>query len=133
MGKGIKLEYRDSAPPDQSQSSAGKTWYTIAVFLTGWGWELGEGKALNKKEAGMIAATQALENPLTGQIARVKRDFDEKAAKVRAAQQIGNGERDSQDSRAEGPTPRNRGKWKDSETEEGEVSESDDSDDSDTT
>ena len=83
LGKGVKLEYRDSAPADLSESAAGKTWYTIAAFLTGWGWEeaeLGEGRALNKKEAGMIAATRALKNPLTGQIARVKREFDEKVA-----------------------------------------------------
>ena len=135
MGKGVKLEYRDSAPADLSESTAGKTWYTIAAFLTGWGWQgvkLGEGRALNKKEAGMIAATQALENPLTGQIAKVKRDFDEKVAKERAAQEQEKDPRERESDRGEGPMLQYRGNLRRLENEEGELSDSHDFDDSDT-
>lgn len=90
MGKGIRLEYRDSEPPDNSESAAGKTWYTIGAFLTGWGWsqtKLGQGRALNKSQAGVIAAARALENSLTEQISTIKRAHDDAIAKERAVKE----------------------------------------------
>ncbi len=78
MGKGIKINYRDEAPPKEIRRE-GKLIFQIGVFLTGWGWEdqhLGSGTGLNKQDAGQRAATDALRNPLTAQAARVKREFD---------------------------------------------------------
>lgn len=91
MGKGIKVEYNETAPPDESESNAGKTWYTMGVFLTGWGWSqtrLGEGRALNKSQAGINAATQALQNPLTEEVSSVKRDFDSAVTRDREAENM---------------------------------------------
>ena len=80
MGKGIKIQYRDQGPPTVIKKE-GKILFEIGVYLTGWGWEnehLGSGKGLNKNEAGSKAATEALLNPLTAEIAKVKREFDAK-------------------------------------------------------
>ena len=90
MGRGIRLVYKDSEPPDNSESAAGKTWYTIGAFLTGWGWsqtKLGQGRGLNKSQAGVIAAARALENPLTEQISTIKRAHDDAIAKERAVKE----------------------------------------------
>ena len=137
MGKGIRLEYKDTAPPDQSESSAGKTWYTMGAFLTGWGWsqaKLGEGRALNKNQAGNIAAAQALGNPLTEQISRVKREFDSKVAKERVAkerevEQKGVTPGGEENSKAVRRAASKRDESE--ENEDGELSNSNDSDDSD--
>ena len=78
MGKGIKIKYRDEAPPVEIRRE-GKLIFEIGVYLTGWGWDnqyLGSGKGLSKQEAGQRAAADALVNPLTAQVASVKRDFD---------------------------------------------------------
>lgn len=80
MGKGIKIQYRDEAPPNVIKKE-GKVVFQVGAYLTGWGWEeahLGSGTGLNKNEAGSKAATQALSNPLTAQIEAVKREFDAK-------------------------------------------------------
>ncbi|MCJ1454514.1 hypothetical protein MMC28_004867 [Mycoblastus sanguinarius] len=80
MGKGIKLNYKDEAPPDEYRKE-GKLVFHIGVYLTGWGWEnqhLGSGKGLSKQEAGAHAAVEALANPLTARVMGVKRDFDAK-------------------------------------------------------
>ena len=78
MGKGIKLNYRDEAPPQELRKE-GKLIFQIGVYLTGWGWEnmrLGTGKGLSKQEAGAKAAADALVNPLTAQVASVKNQFN---------------------------------------------------------
>ena len=78
MGKDIKLNYRDEGSPQEVRKE-GKLIFTIGAYLTGWGWEnikLGTGKGLSKQEAGAKAAADALENPLTAQVASVKRAFD---------------------------------------------------------
>ena len=65
MGKGIKLNYCDEAPPQELRKE-GKLIFQIGVYLTGWGWEntrLGTGKGLSKQEAGAKAAADALVNP----------------------------------------------------------------------
>ena len=88
MGKGIKIYYRDEAPPVEIRRE-GKLIFPIGVYLTGWGWEdqhLGSGKGLNKQEAGQRAAADALVNPLTAQVASVKRDFDAQLASERSIQ-----------------------------------------------
>ena len=87
MGKNIKISYREERPQETIKKE-GKIWYHIGAYLTGWGWEdqhLGSGKGLNKVLAGNQAAAQALLNPLTDQIAAVKRDFD---AKVKAQREL---------------------------------------------
>ena len=89
LGQGARLEYCETAAPDLSESKSGITWFTIGAFLTGWGWDrvkLGEGRAKTKSKAGMIAATQARENPVTEQIEKIKREHDRKVATERAAQ-----------------------------------------------
>ena len=85
MGKGIRIDYRDEAPPVEIRRE-GKLIFPIGVYLTGWGWEdqhLGSGKGLNKQEAGQRAAADALVNPLTAQMASVKRVFDAQLASER--------------------------------------------------
>ncbi|KAF6219832.1 hypothetical protein HO133_003657 [Letharia lupina] len=88
MGKGIKIHYRDEAPPVEIRQE-GKLIFQVGVYLTGWGWEdqhLGSGKGLNKQEAGQKAAADAMVNPLTAQVASVKRDFDAQVALERSFQ-----------------------------------------------
>ena len=78
LGKGIKLKYQDEGPPEELRKE-GKLIFHIGVYLTGWGWDharLGRGKGLNKQEAGANAAADAMTNPLTAQVASVKRDYD---------------------------------------------------------
>ena len=85
MGKGVKIHYRDQTPPKMMKKE-GKILFHIGAYLTGWGWEnmhLGSGKGWNKNEAGSHAATQAMANPLTAQVAALKRDFDAKTAQQR--------------------------------------------------
>jgi ribonuclease-3 len=98
LGRGIKLEYKDQEPP-QAIRKEGKLIYHMGVDLTGWGWDkkcLGEGKGLSMKEAGAMAAKEALANPLTAQVASVKREFDER---VRAERR--NYEQDPEDFKKE--------------------------------
>ncbi len=88
MGKGIKLNYRDEAPPVEIRQE-GKLIFQVGVYLTGWRWDdqhLGSGKGLNKQEAGQKAAADAMVNPLTAQVASVKRDFDAQVALERGLQ-----------------------------------------------
>ena len=88
MGKGIKINYRDEAPPVEIRHE-GKLIFQIGVYLTGWGWGdqyLGSGKGLSKQEAGQRAAADALGNPLTAQVASIKRDFDAQVARERSRQ-----------------------------------------------
>lgn len=78
LGKGIKLKYQEEIPPEVLRKE-GKLVFHIGAYLTGWGWEnvkLGSGKGLNKQEAGANAAADALANPLTAQVASVKREYD---------------------------------------------------------
>ena len=79
----IRIHYLDAAPPDMSESTSGKTWYTIGAFIKGGkfdGAKLGEGTALSKRTAGMIAATQALSNPLISQVEQIKSEHQQKIA-----------------------------------------------------
>lgn len=88
LGKGVKIAYLDEADPDMFRKT-GKIVFHIGAYLTGWGWEdvhLGSGSGLNKSEAGIRAAMEALSNPLTAKIAAVKRDFDIKVQKERQSQ-----------------------------------------------
>ncbi|MCJ1352604.1 MAG: hypothetical protein MMC33_002588 [Icmadophila ericetorum] len=100
LGKGVKIDYRELNPPKMVKNE-GKTWYTIGVFVTGWGWEsefLGQGSGLSQKDAGARAAMQALLNPTTAQIGTAKRDYDAKV-KLEREQQSGelvNGETKAQ-------------------------------------
>ena len=85
MGRDIKLDYVDVGK-NVAQSSEGKTWFTVQLYLTGWGWSnqlLGTGTGLSKANAGMRAAMQALQNPLTGEIGAVKRAHDDRVAAER--------------------------------------------------
>ena len=96
MGKGIKINYRDEAPPVEIRRE-GKLIFQIGVYLTGWGWgdqHLGSGKGLSKQEAGQRAATYALANPLTAQVASIKRDFDAQVARERSRQDEAEKEKD---------------------------------------
>ncbi len=80
MGRGVKIQYHDEAPPNVIKKE-GKIVFQVGAYLTGWGWEntyLGSGTGLSKNEAGSKAATQALANPLTAQIEEVKREYDAK-------------------------------------------------------
>lgn len=59
--KGIKVEYREERP---METVNGIQKYYIGCYLTGWGYEkewLGSGRGQTKSEAGMAAATDALE------------------------------------------------------------------------
>ena len=88
LGRDIRLTYVETGK-NVAQLSEGKTWYTMQVYLTGWGWFnqlLGTGTGLNKGNAGTRAAMQALQNPLTEEIGAVKRAYDEKVAADRLAQ-----------------------------------------------
>ena len=93
VSKGIRIDYRD-VNSHETINVKGKISYHIAVYLTGWGWEnqyLGSGKGCNKKEAGARAAMEALSNPLTAQIAAVKRDHDAKIKLEKQQQSDGTG------------------------------------------
>ena len=88
LGKGIKVNYRDEAPPVEIREE-GKAIFQVGVYLTGWGWKdqhLGSGKGLSKQEAGQKAAADALLNPLTAQVASIKRDFDSQVSLMRSGQ-----------------------------------------------
>ncbi|MCJ1428732.1 hypothetical protein MMC29_006643 [Sticta canariensis] len=88
MGKGVKISYLDDAQPGVFKKE-GKILFQVGAYITGWGWEkahLGSGKGWNKNEAGNMAATQAIANPLTAQIAAVKREFDLRTAEERKNQ-----------------------------------------------
>ncbi|MCJ1374945.1 hypothetical protein MMC20_006178 [Loxospora ochrophaea] len=83
------LEYREELPA-RIIKEEGKVWFYIGVYLTGWGWEdqhLGSGRGLNKSEAGQRAAMEALLNPLTAQMAAIKRSHDAKVKGEREKQQ----------------------------------------------
>lgn len=85
MGKGVKISYLDEAQPGVFKKE-GQILFQVGAYITGWGWEkahLGSGKGWNKSEAGNMAATQAIANPLTAQISAVKQDFDIKTAQER--------------------------------------------------
>ena len=80
----VKLDYREEAPPDDSQKKQGKRWFKIGVFLYGWGHEnvrLGGGTGLSKSEAGAMAALDALNGKMRGLVDQVdveRRDWDQK-------------------------------------------------------
>ena len=77
-GKGVVIKYRPEKPVEFIRKE-GKEMYHIGVYCTGWGWthhRLGRGLGLSVKEAGVRAAMQALENPVTEQIAAKKKEHD---------------------------------------------------------
>jgi ribonuclease-3 len=91
--KGVKLTYRD-AGPETKDPTTGFPLFTIGVYLDGWGEhdkQLGIGKALGKKDAGMKAAEMVLVNKkLMTLYGEMKRVHDEKlkAEKERAAAEV---------------------------------------------
>ena len=90
MGKGVKILYLDEGKPEVFEKE-GQILFQVGAYITGWGWQkqhLGSGKGWNKNEAGNMAATQALANPLTAQIAAVKQDFDLKTAQEKDDQNV---------------------------------------------
>jgi ribonuclease III len=88
--KGVKISYKD-AGPEMKDPTTGFPVFAVAVYLDGWGEhnkQLGIGKALSKKDAGMKAAEMALSNmKLLSSYVEMKRVHDEKlrAEKERAA------------------------------------------------
>ena len=87
-GTDIRIESRDEGPPVEIRRE-GKLIFQIGIYLTGWGWEdqhLGSGKGPNKRVAGQKAAANAMVNPLTAQVASVKRDYDARVALERSVQ-----------------------------------------------
>lgn len=91
LSKGIKLEYKEEAPPKQIRNQ-GKIVFHMGVYLTGWGWQnqhLGSGSGLSKSEAGAVAAIEALKNPLTEQVNAIKKEFDANVAAERAKREEG--------------------------------------------
>lgn len=93
-GKEVQIEYVDlemqkgqqqqqKSGSGSSSSSGGVQRYEVGVYITGWGYErvqLGVGKGVGKKEAGMMACLDAFERnkDLIEEIAGVKRRADEK-------------------------------------------------------
>jgi ribonuclease-3 len=79
--KGVKIAYRD-AGPEKKDPVTGFPLFTVGVYLDGWGEhdkQLGIGRALGKKEAGMKAAEMALANEkLMALYGEMKRVYDEK-------------------------------------------------------
>lgn len=62
--KGVKIEYKDAAAVKKDKDTK-LPLFTVGVYLSGWGEKnrlLGTGTAHGKKDAGMKAATMALEN-----------------------------------------------------------------------
>lgn len=60
LGKGVKLDYREERPMEQSKHAQK---YFVGLYLTGWGYEnqfLGYGEGQNKVEAGNRAAMHAM-------------------------------------------------------------------------
>ncbi|MCJ1279614.1 hypothetical protein MMC21_007438 [Puttea exsequens] len=89
MGKGIQLVYKEEEPPEEKRDE-GKLIFFVGVYLTGWGKEnvcLGKGKGWSKKDAGAVAAAEALINPSTAQVSYVKRKYDEKVRAERERMQ----------------------------------------------
>ena len=99
-GTSSKTWFRDLSAPDRvTLKTQGQEIYHIGCFFTGWGWTeqfLGEGKGFSKKDAGMRAAKEALDNVVTGQIEIVKREFDARVRKEREmrkeAKEVGDAE-----------------------------------------
>ncbi len=94
--KGVKITYKD-AGPERKDPVTGFPLFSIGVYLDGWGEQdkqLGIGKALGKKDAGMKAAEMALANKkLMALYGEMKQVHDEKlkAEKERAAADAGGG------------------------------------------
>lgn len=76
-GKYSKIVYKETRDPERIKGQ-GKIIFHLGVYLTGWHWEeelLGSGTGLSKGEAGLVAAAEALKNPLVAEVARVKREY----------------------------------------------------------
>lgn len=92
LSRAIRLDYVDEQPqrPPHPPTVRGKRStqeFRVGVYLTGWGYKgqhLGSGTGVNKAEAGLKAAMQALANkPLIDVIAARKQAFDaEKKAQM---------------------------------------------------
>jgi ribonuclease III len=77
VSRNVRLEYTEEQPMEQLD--AGQQTFFVGAYLTGWGYKnqlLGRGQALTKTGAGNLAAANALQNPLTEQIAVQKRTYD---------------------------------------------------------
>ncbi|KAI1780567.1 ribonuclease III [Hypoxylon cercidicola] len=85
--KGVKITYSDIGEPKKDKHSGKLPWYTVGVYFDGLGernLKLGVGGALSKKEAGAIAARQALENK--GLISRLQKKKEEAVKSVQLAE-----------------------------------------------
>ncbi|TVY47388.1 Ribonuclease [Lachnellula occidentalis] len=63
-GRGVRIEYRDMGPPGKDRTN-NLPLFSVGVYLTGWKERdklLGRGSANGKKDAGIKAAEQALNN-----------------------------------------------------------------------
>ena len=89
MTKGTKIHYRDADHP-KHWNAKGQSTFFIKAFYTGLGYTdffLGSGKGLSKPEAGLDAATQALQHPRLAEIIAKKKEFDAKSKAEREQQQ----------------------------------------------
>ncbi|RDL38214.1 uncharacterized protein BP5553_02554 [Venustampulla echinocandica] len=90
-GKGIRLEYREVAPPSKDRHTDVPI-YTVGIFLEGWGAKglsLGRGSARSKKEAGMKAAEMAMKNKkLLAPYVEKKKLFDAQVELERQALEV---------------------------------------------
>ncbi|MDI1487881.1 MAG: hypothetical protein OHK93_007154 [Ramalina farinacea] len=95
LSRGIRLDYRETRPRQEIRKE-GKTWFSVGVYLTGWGYKdelLGEGKGLNKQEAGQKAAEDALgKKNLVGELEGVKRVCDERNRREKEEREAKRGE-----------------------------------------
>jgi ribonuclease III len=80
LSKGVKLTYTDAAPEFKDPNTKLAV-FTVGVYLNGWGEkdkELGVGKGISKRDAGMKAAEMALANTkLLSRYEEMKRVYDE--------------------------------------------------------
>lgn len=89
--RGVKIEYLEDEPMFLTQGGAMQN-YTVGVYITGWGFErkrLGQGVAVGKKPAGMVAAADALDrNPLVEELREKKRAVTAERKRLRELQEI---------------------------------------------
>lgn len=93
VSRGVTLAYVEEAPPTAIRDQ-GKVIYHMAVKLTGFRWQkqhLGSGSALSKTDAGCMAASNAMKNPLIEEIIIAKQIFDADIAAEKAARGEGEG------------------------------------------
>ena len=89
--KGIKLKYEDMGNGNKRDRNLNLPLFTVAVHLYGWGETgklLGIGTAVSKKEAGMKAAEQALQNQKLLKVYEERKRAFEEAKESTAATEL---------------------------------------------